>query len=122
MFANDAVDFAKQCFPGFTPDALHQFAINSGRNNVAVMHPADQKKSYLAVTNGNIYCVQMSDNGYPIIPLAFYDGTIDIPGMPSDLATRLRTDLSRQISVKGFAHAWVINEVGNAYEIIYFIA
>ena len=33
----------------------------------------------------------------------------------------LRTDMSQQLAMKGFSHAWVLDERGNAVEVLYFI-
>ena len=61
----------------------------------------------------------MSERKYPILPLSAFDDTINFESMPSPEMRRLRTDLSTQLATNGFATALVVNDRGNASQVVY---
>ncbi|HEX5329518.1 hypothetical protein [Sulfuricurvum sp.] len=114
----NAYEFSKECIPTIGEQSLKE----PEKDKISVIMPADKSKPYLAITKGKIYCIPMSENKNPILPLNVFDKTIDFPDMDKDEIIKLRTDLSKQLATTGTATALMVNEKGNAFVIAYLFA
>lgn len=114
----NAYAFAKECIPTIGEQSIK----DPEKDKISVIKPADKTKPYLAITKGKIYCIPMSENKNPILPLNVFENTIDFPDMEKDEVIKLRTDLSKQLAITGAATALMVNEKGNAYVITYLFA
>lgn len=111
----NAFEFAKECIPTISEQSIKE----PGKDKISVVTGADKTKPYIVITKGKIYCVPMSQNKNPILPLKAFENTIEFPEMEKDDVVKLRTDLSQQLATTGAAYALVINDIGNAYAIAY---
>lgn len=114
----NAYEFAKDCIPTILENSIKE----PEKNKISVSVPADKTKPYIAITKGKIYCISMSQNKNPILPLNVFENTIDFPDMETNELIKLRTDLSKQLATTGSASAIVVNEKGNANIITYLFA
>lgn len=114
----NAYAFAKECMSTISEDSIKE----PEKNKISVIRPADKTKPYLSITNKKIYCINMSKNQNPILPLNVFENTIDFPDMEKDEIIKLRTDLSKQLAITGSATAIVVNEKGNANVLTYLFA
>lgn len=117
--AQDSYEFAKACLPSLSEASFNQSIREAAANKTVTSWSNDKTKPFLCVTKGRAYCVKMSAQKKPILPLSVFDGTIIFPDMPKDDVRRLRTDLSKQLAATGIATALIINDKGNAYHIAY---
>jgi hypothetical protein len=117
--APDSYEFVKGCMPTISESSFNQSIREAGDRKIVTTWPADKTKPYLVVAKGRAYCVKMSAQKYPVLPLAVFDETINFPDMPKDEAKKFRADLSKQLAMTGIATALVVNDAGNAYQVGY---
>ena len=120
--APGSYEFVKACMPSVSESSFNQAVREAASNKTVTNWPADKTMPYLTVARGRAYCVKMSIQKNPILPLAAFDDTIDFPDMPKEEVRRMRIDLSRQLAIAGIATALVVNEKGNAYQIAYLLS
>ena len=119
---SESFQFAKACMPSVTESSFNQMARDALANKTITTRPENKTQPYLVVTGARVICVKMSDRKYPLLPLTVFDETITFPNMAADEQRKLRTDLSRQIATNGFATALVVNDLGNANQVVYMLA
>ncbi|MES2073952.1 MAG: hypothetical protein V4488_26600 [Pseudomonadota bacterium] len=119
--SNEAVELFKKCMPSVSEASYRQMVADAGEKNTISKQLGDKTKPYFVVSAGRAFCVKMSDRKYPLLPLLAFDETIGFPDMPAEEVRRLRTDLSRQLAMKGFATALVVDGSGNAYQVVYLL-
>lgn len=120
--APNAYEFAKQCLPTVSESSFSRMVSDSGDKSTTSLRPSDKTQPYLVVALSKVYCVRMSDRKYPLLPLAAFTETIEFPEMSKEDAVLLKLDLSRQLAKSGFATALVVNETGNANQVVYLLA
>ncbi len=120
--SSEAFQFAKTCMPSVTEASFGRMVRDALTNKTSVTRPVDKTQPYLVVSGARAFCVKMSDRKYPILPLTAFDETVSFPGMTADEQRSFRIDLSRQIAANGFATALVVNEIGNAVQVVYMLA
>jgi hypothetical protein len=118
-----AFQFAKACMPSLSEPSFNRMVREALANkNIITNRPENKTQPYLVISGARAICVKMSDRKYPILPIAVFDDTISFSNMASDEDRKLRTDLARQIAANGFATALVVNDAGNAYQLVYMLA
>ncbi|MES2510434.1 MAG: hypothetical protein V4625_10930 [Pseudomonadota bacterium] len=120
--APNSIEFAKQCVATVTPETLMRMVSDTAQRTTTVVRPSDRSLAYLAVSNGKIFCVRMSDRKYPILPLEAFAETIEFGDMAKDEVQRLRTDLATQVANSGYATAMILYDNGNANQVVYMLA
>ena len=120
--APSSYDFVKECTPSISESSFNKMIREAADRITVINRPADKLRPYLVVTMGRAYCVKMSSRKYPILPLSVFDNTIDFIDMPREEVKRLRTDLAQQLASNGFATALVVNDAGNAHQVVYLLA
>jgi hypothetical protein len=91
-------------------------------NTATTIRPLNQTAPYMSITKEKVFCVQVSAHKYPILPLAAFDQTISFPEMDADERHKLLIDLSQQIANYGYASAFIKNDTGNGFEVVYMLA
>jgi hypothetical protein len=117
--APNSYEFAKECIPSMSETSFNQSVRDAADKKTVVTWPSDKTKPFLGVAKGRAYCVKMSAQRNPVLPLSVFDETISFADMSKDEIRRYRTDLSKQLSTVGIATALVVNDKGNAYQVAY---
>jgi len=121
--SSSAFQFAKACVPSLDEPSFNRMVRDSLANRSTMTNrPENKTQPYLVVSGARAICVKMSDRKYPILPFTVFDGTISFANMAGDEERKLHIDLAKQIAANGFATALVVNDAGNAFQVVYLLA
>lgn len=135
--APDAYEKFKSCIPSASEETFKSNVLNiannltsrtSGLEAARIIAPmlsrADNSNSskriaYVLAHGDAFLCINLNTRYKPIIPLSFFDGTINFPSQSSEERKALYTDLAQQLAKHGFAQALIVMNNGDAKHISY---
>ena len=115
----EAYDFAKDC-NGISEAQFKQVAEETQADTVATAQGGFEE-AYLIFARKHVYCIRMTENLNPILPIEAFKNTVGFTGMIED-ENALWIDVSRQISTIGKANFLAIDGTGAGYQINFTIA
>ncbi len=101
-----AYDFAKDCTL-ISETQFKQVADEMQTNTVAT-GVSDFDDAYLIFARKHVYCISMTENLNPVLPIEAFKNTVSFTGMIED-ENELWIDVSRQISTVGKANVLAID-------------
>lgn len=117
----EATELAARCM-GMPESELRRITSDASGNKVVTQSRKDLTKPYLVVSSKRVICVQKSSNGFPILPFAAFQSTINFDSVSPEQLAAYHTSLSRQLARRGSAVVLVKTELGTAFLINYLFA